>query len=123
MSGLLREQMSLSPLSWEAQPFEDLVQEPEVAEEGVSPLAEELPEAADEQGARMSCRYQNWAAYRRWSCSPPRLADCSLPDQTQAHLYSERLRRSRKDCFGKHPPAAQEEKETTGRMQGSVLWQ
>lgn len=123
LSDLPQEQMSLSLLNLEAQPFEDLVQEPEVAEEGVLPLAEELPEAADEQGAQMSCRYQNWAACCRTSCSFPLLADYPLLDQTKVPLYSERLLSSRKDCFWKRLLAAQEEKEMRGKMQGSVLWQ
>lgn len=120
---LPQEQLSSSPLNLEARPFEDLVQEPEVAEVGVVPLAEELPGAADEQGARMSCRYQNWAAYCWLSCSFPLLAGYPLPDQMKVHLYLERLLRSRMDCSWKHPLAAQEAKEMTGKMQGSVLWQ
>lgn len=120
---LPQERMSLLLLNLEAQPFEDLVQEPEAAEEGVLPLAEELPEAADEQGAQMSCRYQNWAAYCWSSCSFPLLVDYPLLDQTKVHLYWESLMRIRKDWFWKRLLAAQEEKEMRGKMQGSVLWQ
>lgn len=115
--------MSLSLLNSEAQPCEDLVWEPEVAEEEVLPLAEELLEAADEQGALMSCQYWNWAAYCWLSCLFPLLEDYPLQDQTKAHLCWERLLHSRKDCFWKHLLAAQEEKEMRGKTQGSVLWQ
>ena len=59
---LPQEQMSLSLLNSEAQAFEDLVQEPEVAEEGALPLAEELLEAADEQGAQKNSQNLDWAA-------------------------------------------------------------
>lgn len=62
MLDLPQEQMSLSLLNSEAQAFEDLVQEPEVAEEGALPLAEELLEAADEQGAQKNSQNLYWAA-------------------------------------------------------------
>lgn len=96
---LPQEQMSLLPLNWEAQPFEDLVQEPEVAEEGVLPLAEEFPEAVDEQGAQKYSQNLYWAAYCWSSCSLLLLADYPLPDQMKVHLYSERWLHSLKDCF------------------------
>lgn len=122
-SDRLRERMSSSLPNLEAQPSEDLVQEPEVAEEGAWPLAEELPGAADERDAQRSCRSQDWAACCRSSRSHPPREGSRLPDQTEAHLYWERLPRSQKGCSWRRPPAVQEEKEMRGKMQDSVLWQ
>lgn len=122
-SHLPREQMSSSLLNLEAQPCEDLVQEPEVAGEGAWPLVEELPGAADERDAQRSCWSQDWAACC-WSSHPhPPQAGSLLLAQAEVHLYWERLPHSRKDCSWRCPPAAQEEREMRGKMQGSVLWQ
>lgn len=122
-SDLPRERMSSSLLNWEAQPCEDLAREPELAEEGVLPLAEELPEAADELGVQMSCQSRNWAACCSSSCSFPPLADYPLLGRREVPLYWARWRSSRPDCFWKLPLAAREETGRRGKMQGSVLWQ